>query len=206
MNNTIKIVAPASGGETRKRGRPKKPHSGATTGAEPVVVKKIGRPPLSQEEKDKRVKEKRPVGRPKKTPEEKAERKDNRPRLNGNIKTNGRATGFSGWMYTMEFADGTKHNFGTITDMANHFGVSTHLIRKLRNAGWDVGNIRKYDRETMEQFENLTSVDVMNISNKAMEQRQKEEAEERKQDEEDTKKFELAREMDKILTEEIIVS
>jgi hypothetical protein len=194
MNNPIKIVEVPP--EPRKRGRPKKPHSGATT---EVVVKKIGRPPLSQEEKEKRAKEKRPVGRPKKTPEEKAKRKDNRPRLNGNIKTNGRAVGFSGWMYTMEFADGMKHNFGTITDMAAHFGVSTHLIRKLRDAGWDVGNIRKYDRDTMEQFENLTSVDVMNISNKAMVQRQKEENEARKQDEKDAKKLEALWEEEEII-------
>lgn len=199
MNNPIKIVELPP--QPRKRGRPKK--IPATTQNEEVVVKKIGRPPLTQAEKDKRAKEKRPVGRPKKTPEEKAKRKDNRPRLNGNVKTNGRASGFSGWMYTMEFTDGTKHNFGTITDMAAHFGVSTHLIRKLRDAGWDVGNIRKYDRDTMEQFENLTSVDVMNISNKAMVQREKEENEARKQDEKDAKKFEDM--MDKILAEEIIV-
>ena len=136
-------------------------------------IKKRGRPPLSEEEKKRRAEARKPVGRPKgstKPVELKKPRKDNRPRKPEGKKHNGRSSGFSGYLWSLKFRDQDTLTFNTLGEIANYFGVSNHFIRQLKNNEWDVKNFRRYDRDMMEQFENLEDVGVQNVSQKYIQQ------------------------------------
>ena len=143
--------------------------------SEPLVIvsntPKRGRPPLSDEEKEKRKQNKKKIGRPvgSKKPEHlKKPRVDKRPRKEGGRANNGKAPGFSGTQYTLHFKDDDEDQvFYTLKDIAQHYGVSSHFIRNLKAHDWSVANFtRIYNREAAEKFENLESVDEMNVSQK----------------------------------------
>ena len=170
-------------------------------------IKKRGRPPLSEEEKKRRLELKKPVGRPKgstKPAELKKPRKDNRPRKPDGKKHNGRSTGFSGYLWSIKFKDQDTLTFNTLGEIANYFGVSNHFIRQLKNNDWDVKNFRRYDRVMMEPFENLEDVSVQNVSQKYIRQIEREAREEQLEEEQRRKEDEAFRESLNILEDEYL--